>query len=172
MSKKNHNNRNLKKGNQYPLQRDPHQTVFVSCRKGIPQPVPEIGKTYVAYDDGKIRPSRASKVKVVDLYGYMYVKKNLHDLFNHWIEEKKSCYWLYADTTDYFVKTVNENGEDEYFVRTKGRGWFSIGELGSGRLDADGHLTRDVIRDLNDSNYTYDKKETEEIIDYLENYVL
>ena len=166
MSYKNCYNKTGYKKNKYPLPPNPNRHVHMSWNGFISQPVPEVGKTYIAFDDGKKRPSRAYKVTVKALYRYMYVKKNLHDLFEHWIDEKKSCYWLFADTTDYFVHTINQEGHDEYFVRTKGRGWFSIGPRGldAGQLDVDRHIWKNIIESMKNGMYDYSEKEIEEII--------
>ena len=64
------------------------------------------------------------------------------ETLSEWKERVDECDWLFAKTTDYFIKT--ENGEDgnAVFVRTLSGGWFSIGQfMNSGRLDVDGKLT-------------------------------
>ena len=101
--------------------------------------VPEIGKRYNCFDDGKIRLSRLYTVDVVDVIPFDKIyKKTLKE----WKTQIKHHDWLFAKETDYFIKT--ENGEDgnATFVRTLNGGWFSIGEfMNSGRLDVDGELT-------------------------------
>ncbi len=98
----------------------------------------EIGKTYNVFDDGKIKESRRYEVKVTEIVKFKDIDK---DTLEQWKEEVKECYWLYAKTTDYFIKTWN--GDDtETFVRTKDGGWFSMGFMCSGRLDTDGSLTK------------------------------
>ena len=105
------------------------------------QPVPEVGKEYHIFDDGKIKPTRHWTCKITELIPYKECKDNA--LMSAWAEEVTECYWLYADETDYFVKG-EYNDDVAYFVRTKDGGWFSIGFFGS-RLDIDGSLYAKMI---------------------------
>lgn len=103
------------------------------------KPIPEIGKTYNCFDDGKIRHSRLYTVDVKEVISFDKID---NETLNEWKEQVEQCYWLFAKETDYFIKT--ENGEDgnAIFVRTLDGGWFSIGGfMNSGRLDVDGELT-------------------------------
>jgi hypothetical protein len=99
------------------------------------QPVPEVGKEYHAFDDGKIKPSRLEIVKIVELIPF---DKADAELLEDWKQNVEECYWLYAPETDYFAKAEYED-ETSYFVRTEDGGWFSMGWFGS-RLDIDGSL--------------------------------
>ena len=100
------------------------------------QPVPEVGKEYHTFDDGKVKPSRHSIVKIVEVIPYNEFRNST--ILSDWRDEVQSCDWLYAEETDCFV--VGEyDDEVSYFVRTKDGGWFSIGFFGS-RLDIDGSL--------------------------------
>jgi hypothetical protein len=103
--------------------------------------VPEIGKTYNCFDDGKIKHSRLYTVDVVEVIPFDQIDE---ETFNNWKEVTEECDWLYAKETDFFVKTKNgEAGGDAVFVRTLCGGWFSIGDfMNSGRLDVDGGLTK------------------------------
>ena len=104
----------------------------------------EISKTYNCFDDGKIRESRMYKVEVFDVIPFDKIDE---DVLCQWEIEKTRCSWLYAEKTDFFIKTWN--GEElEYFTRTKDGGWFSLGYMNCGRLDVDGSLTASI--DLND----------------------
>ena len=101
--------------------------------------IPEIGKTYNCFDDGKITTSRLYTVDVVSVIPFENIDK---DTLSEWRELVEECDWLFAKETDYFIKT--ENGEDgnAVFVRTKDGGWFSLGQfMNSGILDVDGELT-------------------------------
>ena len=101
--------------------------------------VPEIGKTYNCFDDGKISHSRLYTVDVVSVIPFDKIDKKT---LKEWKAQVKHCYWLFAKETDYFIKT--ENGEDgnATFVRTLNGGWFSLGQfMNSGILDVDGELT-------------------------------
>lgn len=103
------------------------------------KPIPEIGKTYNCFDDGKISHSRLYTVDVVDVIPFDKIDIETLD---EWKEKVEHCDWLFAKETDCFIKT--ENGEDgnATFVRTLNGGWFSIGQfMNSGRLDVDGELT-------------------------------
>ena len=105
------------------------------------QPVPEVGKEYHTFDDGKIKPSRHSIVKITEVIPYTEFRNST--ILSAWGHEVQSCYWLYAKETDYFV--VGEyDDEVGYFVRTTDGGWFSIGFFGS-RLDIDGSLYQKMI---------------------------
>lgn len=103
------------------------------------KPIPEIGKTYNCFDDGKIRRSRLYTVDVVDVVPFDKID---NETLDEWRDCVEGCSWLFAKETDYFIKT--DNGEDgsTAFVRTLDGGWFSIGGfMNSGRLDVDGELT-------------------------------
>ena len=104
------------------------------------QPVPEVGKEYHAFDDGKIRPSRLEVVKIVELIPF---DKADEELIEEWKQNVAECYWLYATETDYFAKGEWDD-ETSYFVRTEDGGWFSLGWFGS-RLDIDGELYKKMI---------------------------
>lgn len=99
------------------------------------QPVPEVGKEYHTFDDGKIKPSRHAITTIVEVIPF---KEADTELLEEWCANVAECYWLYASKTDYFVKAEYHN-ETSYFVRTTDGGWFSMGWFGS-RLDVDGSL--------------------------------
>jgi hypothetical protein len=102
--------------------------------------VPEIGKTYNCFDDGKITNSRLYTVDVKEVVAFDEIDKETKD---NWLEQVEHLApWLYAEKTDYFIKTENGEKGDAVFVRTKCGGWFSLGNfMNSGRLDIDGKLT-------------------------------
>jgi hypothetical protein len=99
--------------------------------------LPEIGKTYNCFDDGKISESRRYEVTIMEIIPFKEIDK---DTLEQWNEEVKTCDWLYDVKTDYFIKAWN-GADIETFVRTKDKGWFSMGFMCSGRLDIDGSLT-------------------------------
>jgi hypothetical protein len=106
------------------------------------QPVPEVGKEYHIFDDGKIKPSRHYIAKIVEVIPFE--KCEDLELMAKWADEVIECYWLFATATDYFVKAVSDYDENPiYFVRTTDGGWFSIDYpdcwMGA-RLDTDGNL--------------------------------
>lgn len=103
--------------------------------------LPEIGKTYNCFDDGKISKNRMYQVKITDIIPF---EKADNELLELWKKTISSYYWLF-DKTDYFIKfTSNENEEylSGIFARTKDGDWFGLGNWwNSGRLDIDGSLT-------------------------------
>ena len=106
------------------------------------QPVPDVGKEYHAFNDGKIRPSRLEHVKIVEVIPFNECEDE--ELIKLWYKEVADCYWLYETETDYFVRAKWDQDTDPiYFVRTKDGGWFSIGWFVS-RLDADGSLYKQM----------------------------
>ena len=108
-----------------------------------PMPLPEVGKIYIAYDDGKIRPTREYKVKVLGILTYKQLPKEMKKL---WKQEVIKSYWLFSPKSDYFIKTIVvgiDDGEEQYFARTHGSTWFCINGLDwnyCGELDVDGSL--------------------------------
>lgn len=112
------------------------------------KPVPEVGKEYNAYDDGKIKLSRHFVVKIDKVVPYDEVDDSLKEKINKEIEQ---CDWLYAEKTDYVIFATAKPGgccldDGEYhFIRTKNGGWFDIGDFFSGRLDVDHKLTDEMV---------------------------
>jgi len=113
-------------------------------------PIPEIGKTYNCFDDGKIRESRLYTVDVVAVIPFSEIDDKT---FHEWEDQVENCDWLFAKETDYFIKTANGEDGDATFVRTLDGGWFSIGEfMNSVRLDVDGELTTLMLNRHVDKN--------------------
>ena len=107
------------------------------------QPIPEVGKEYHTFDDGKIKPSRHYKAKIVEIIPFKECKDDALKL--DWAEDVSACSWLYALETDYFIKAIVDHLDKPwYFVRTVDGGWFSLGYWGS-RLDIDGSLYQQMI---------------------------
>lgn len=104
--------------------------------------IPEKNKEYDCFDDGKIRESRRYRVTVTDIIPFDSIDPETRQW---WEREKHDCYWLYRETTDYFVKALNGDGEEEVFVRTKKDEWFGMGFLTSGLLDVDGSVMAKLI---------------------------
>ena len=102
--------------------------------------IPEIGKEYNCFDDGKISPSRLYTVNIKEIIPFREIDE---ETLNLWKDQTNNCNWLFAKITDVFVKTENSDKENETFVRTIDGGWFSIGGfLEGGRLDITGELTK------------------------------
>ena len=154
MSKKNRKY-SAKKNNGYPLPKKERAVEVLYSRKKHMQPVPEVGRQYHCFDDGKITMSRHYTVDVREILGQMQFRKKYPELFNVWLDESKNTYWLFARTTDKFIVTVpNEDRNGDYmtevFVRTKRGGWFSFtgNSLYCGRLDIDGKLLASINLDV------------------------
>lgn len=110
------------------------------------QPVPEVGKEYHIFDDGKISPGRHYMATIVEVIPFETCDNRA--LLETWAMEVQSCEWLYSTATDYFVKAESDFDKDPlYFVRTKDGGWFSIDYpscwMGA-RLDIDGKLYKEM----------------------------
>lgn len=118
---------------------------ILNSQEYIEQPVPEVGKEYHIFDDGKIKPSRHGITTVVELIPFEECKDT--ELLDAWKCDVFDCNWLYAPETDYFVKTEFDDGVS-YFVRTTDGGWFSLGYpdiWGGTRLDITGSLYDKMI---------------------------
>lgn len=153
-------NKNKIKGRKptiYPL---PTRTVLYSRKKHM-KPVPEVGKKYHCFDDGKIRFSRHFIIQVDEVLGYIQFKKKYPKEFERYVEEVKRCYWLYSTHSDKFIIThKGENDELGVYVRTKQGGWFGAGTWwNSAVLDATGELWDNLIADIDDYDYTDEEKE-------------
>lgn len=105
----------------------------------------EIGKTYNYFDDGKIRESRRMPVVITDIIPFNEIDAETK---NFWIEDIEEVDWVYAKSTDYFIKgdlqlDDEPNGEIQkiIFVRTIHNDWFSLGWW-AGILDVDGSLMK------------------------------
>ena len=76
--------------------------------------LPEIGKTYNCFDDGKIHKSRMYQVTITEIISF---EKADNELLELWEEEGLPSYWLF-DKTDYFIKfTSNEFNKVICFVK-------------------------------------------------------
>ena len=106
------------------------------------QALPEIGKRYHFFEDGKSGPSRHFIIEITNIIPFESITDGeLLDAYDAEIEE---CDFLYAPETDYFIygrKVLEDNTLDEedfIFIRTDYGGWFSFGHLfDDGLLDVD-----------------------------------
>lgn len=144
--------------NKYPL---PTRTVLYSHKKHM-KPIPEVGKKYHCFDDGKITFSRHFIIEVNEVLGHQQFKKRYPEQFNLYREAVKRCYWLYSTHSDKFVITYK--GEDKglgVYVRTKQGGWFGIGDFwDSATLDVTGEIWDDLVKNIDDFAYSQEEKET------------
>ena len=160
MSKKNQKHK-VKPDNGYPL---PQRTVLYSHKKHM-QPVPEVGKRYHCFDDGKIKFSRHYIIEVSEVLSYMAFKKKYPEMFQTYLDESRQCYWLYSRSSDKFIICHAEEDRQEGFnlevaVRTKQGGWFTIGKdsFYCGTFDVTGKLWDELISDIDQWNYTEEEK--------------
>lgn len=101
--------------------------------------LPEIGKIYYYFDDGKIKLSRRAEVVITQIIPFSEIDS---ETLTDWKEEVVDSNLLYAKETDYFIKAelkIDKNLYHLIFVRTIDNGWFSLGWW-AGRLDVDGTL--------------------------------
>lgn len=106
------------------------------------QSVPEVGKEYHIFDDGKVSQSRHYIAKIVEVIPFAECKNK--NVLKAWKESVHSYDFLYAVATDYFIKAESDfDNCPLYFVRTVDGDWFSIDypySCMSARLDIDGSL--------------------------------
>lgn len=120
--------------------------------------IPEVGKEYHFFDDGKTSPSRhyicrCERIITPDESKNITFKfdddyeKTLYDI---WSDEMKTCYWLFAEKTDYFVEIScpNYDKNNLWAVRTKDGGWFTL-DIQSwwqgGEVDVTGEKFNEVL---------------------------
>lgn len=138
--------------------------------------IPEVGKFYHFWDDGKhsisrhyickceriITPEDAKNIKVEVPHWDFESKteyKEIMSLYNRWKDEVYNCNWLYNNDTDYFIECSCPKYDENnlWFVRTKyDDDWFSLNIQScwqSGRLDVDESIFNSIIEELeNDEN--------------------
>lgn len=111
------------------------------------KPIPEVGKEYHFWDDGKCGPDRHYICRVERIISMKHVNNIIIDnaiinwddktdkaifgrkpLLDIWVEQKKLHDWILAKNTDYFIEvscpTYDEN--NLWFVRSTDGGWFSM----------------------------------------------
>ena len=153
-----YSNRGVKMNkHRYPL---PEKTVLYTHKKHL-KPIPEVGKKYHCFDDGKITFSRHFIIQVDEVLGHQQFRKRYPKEFELYREAVKNHYWLYSTHSDKFIIThKGENDELGVYVRTKQGGWFGIGLYwNSATLDVTGKLWDDLVANIDDFNYTQEEKE-------------
>lgn len=122
------------------------EIISINTKPYVLQPIPEVGKEYHIFDDGKISPGRHYMATIVEVIPFETCDNRV--LLETWAMEVQACEWLYNTATDYFVKAESDFDENPlYFVRTKDGGWFSIDFPGywmGARLDIDGKLYKEM----------------------------
>ena len=109
--------------------------------------IPEVGKTYFAFDDGKISEGRRYEVLIAEIIPF---KEASETIKTAWECEVENCPHLYAKETDYFIISVCHEKKFpiiSIFVRTVDGGWFSFSNdpwYGEGLLDIDDTLNNSL----------------------------
>ena len=127
------------------------------------QPLPELGKRYHFFEDGKSGPSRHYIIEITNIIPFEeMIDEELLDTYDTEVEEGD---FLYAPETDYFVygrKVLSDNTldtEDEFiFIRTNYGGWFSFGHwFEDGQLDVNNSKYNETIKYWKQHNEDYDE---------------
>lgn len=154
MSKKNIK-RSRRKNNIYPL---PDRTVLYNRKKHL-EPIPEVGKQYHCFDDGKIRFSRHFIIQVDEVLGFIQFRKKYPELFKTYTERAKQSYWLFTSSDKFVITFKGENNELGVYVRTKQGDWFGIGPwYNSATLDVTGKLWENLVANIDNFDYTEEEK--------------
>lgn len=124
--------------------------------------IPEIGKEYHFFDDGKTSVSRHYICRCERIITPEEAKKITFDLddgeitlYDIWKDESLKCGFLFAKDTDFFVEVSCPIYDDNnlWAVRTKDGGWFTLDMQSSwqgGRLDVNGEIFDGVIKFWNE----------------------
>ena len=130
------------------LQTEQSRIIIDKGKRTMKNNIPEVGRTYAFFDDGKTGFSRRYKATVLDIIPSNVVEELFPELYYSWQREIRCTPDLYANSTDYFVECSMPKYEDDhlvYFVRDTSDGWFSIdyphGWM-SGLLDVDGEYSK------------------------------
>ena len=140
------------------------------------KPLPEVGKEYHFFDDGKVSANRHYICKVervitpeeangigvvVPEYNFETGENEpcLTTLYEHYLSQMESHDWLYSPETDYFIEASCPTYDKDklWFVRTLDGGWFSMNIQSSwqgGRLDVDGTIFDRLIKECEDEGHT------------------
>lgn len=120
--------------------------------------VPEVGKFYHFWDDGKIGLSRHYIAKVEKIIPFKEAENIVFQfedgpasLLQLWKDEVEGAKWLYNQETDFFIEcSIPKYDKDLiYFVRDIDNGWFSINTTSwwqTGRLNIDGSIYEEVLK--------------------------
>lgn len=119
--------------------------------------IPEVGKFYHFWDDGKHSVGRHYIAKVERIIPFEEAEDIVFQfedgpvsLLQQWKDEVEDAKWLYNQETDYFIEcSIPIYDKDPiYFVRDIDNDWFSIATTGwwqYGRLDVDGSIYEEVL---------------------------
>lgn len=99
---------------------------IINSNPYVEQPVPFEGETYHYYDDGKIKPSCHSTVKILKTIKFENAERAIREVY---FRLKEEFYWILAKTTDYIVIGYNEKdcpGFTMLFARSQDGGWYGF----------------------------------------------
>lgn len=153
-----------------------YAAIWITCNKGW-KPVPDVGKEYICYDDGKIKESRQYKVQILLVVSYEDVCNWDKEAFlNSYFPNNEENHYLFESNPDYFIYAITYELKNrpmiEIFSRTRDGGWFGIGEVKydehkdkyfcdsywcSGILDIDGTITEQMYKDMQEFNEWWDR---------------
>ena len=87
--------------------------------------LPEIGKIYKFYDDGKITYSRQYRCKIINVIPYDNISDKIKEQYKTLVRHYN---WIFSPHTDYFIigKVEDDIIEDQVFMRTLKENWFLI----------------------------------------------
>lgn len=133
--------------------------------------LPEVGKEYYFYDDGKVSISRQYKVRITDIIPFSEAKNRVYcvtgkDIINQlneynleaptydkiWENAKINYPWIFTKDTDYIVigefidnnPSWNTNENYDMLFGISEYGWYTFDDYYNGRLDVDWHLTKEL----------------------------
>ena len=138
-------------------------------KKKLNKPIPEVGKEYHFWDDGKSSPTRHFICRCERVIPYKEAKNIVFELKDYpdpknselfipykvslkeiWKKESSHANWLFAEDTDYFVEISCPVYDDNnlWAARTKDGGWFILDIQSSwqgGEIDIDGEHYQSII---------------------------
>lgn len=145
------------------FKQDKNTNVIILMPRKLDTVLPEleVGKTYPAFDDGKISYGRLCYFKIDKAIDLDNNKKDISDEDLAMIaEEIAECNWLYDKEQHIIYKAhnVNKDGtecledasgvKDEcYFLATYRKEWFGVGCWLDSLLDVDGSLMKKVMEE-------------------------
>ena len=133
------------------------------------KPIPEVGKEYHFWDDGKSSPTRHFICRCERVIPYKEAKNIVFELKDYpdpknselfvpykvslkeiWQKESSHANWLFAEDTDYFIEISCPVYDDNnlWAARTKDGGWFTLDIQSSwqgGEIDIDGEHYQSII---------------------------
>ena len=127
--------------------------------------IPEVGKFYHFWDDGKCGVSRHYIAKCEEIIPiesaetYLIANQyhNKKSLLKLWVKEKKHVNWIFSPKTDVIIRCSIPKYDqyDIFFARDNDDGWFSFCTTGwwqGGRLDIDGSIYEAILQSAMDDN--------------------